>query len=235
MNRHCLLIRAYFCLAWGWYPRHFFDPIPSQHINYISSVTFATHRTAPAPRWLLLLSHVLAVLSYKSCFLTYLDIFGNQSIIRIKNCNSKFLAHLFLPILSLEDQCYNAHTWHDKTYHTWTSKASQHPNWEHRHTQCIFRLVIPVRIEPTAGPAKPLRTNMQRSGCHWNVSGAVVLLILLMCLSPAPVCWLLVFNLGLISLNNSEVVCAVLITVLFINMMKRLQLIPKKKWGQTVK
>lgn len=51
VNAHCLWIRAYFCLARSWYFRHPFDPIPSQHINYISSVIFVPHRTAPAPHW----------------------------------------------------------------------------------------------------------------------------------------------------------------------------------------
>lgn len=55
----------------------------------------------------------------------------------------------------------------------------------HTQTQCIFRLVISVRIEPTVGLAKPLRANMRWSGCHWNVSGVLVLLVLLMYLSPA--------------------------------------------------
>lgn len=47
LTRHCWLIRHYFCPRWNWNPRHPFDSVPMQHINYISSGTFATHRTVP--------------------------------------------------------------------------------------------------------------------------------------------------------------------------------------------
>lgn len=47
LTQHCWLIRHYFCPRWSWNPRHPFDSTPMLHINYISSVTFATHRTVP--------------------------------------------------------------------------------------------------------------------------------------------------------------------------------------------
>lgn len=53
LTRHCWLIRHYFCPRWSWNPRHPFDSTPKLHINYISSGTFATHRTVPpASLWM---------------------------------------------------------------------------------------------------------------------------------------------------------------------------------------
>lgn len=89
-NARRLLIRAYFCLACSWHLRHPFDPIPSQHINYISSVTFAIHRTAPALPKADLCFFYASCLSFRATFVFAPLISGylwsqHQSIICIEN------------------------------------------------------------------------------------------------------------------------------------------------------
>lgn len=125
LTRHCWLIRHYFCPRWDWNPRHPFDSAPMLHINYISLVTFATHRTVPPASpckssqpisasstfWF---GHIWKQFDWKSSF----------SLTLSENTASR----------------YKRGQWH-------VINESDPVLRMPAHSRCIFRSVIPLRIE----------------------------------------------------------------------------------------
>lgn len=154
---HCCLIRHYFCPRWSWNPRHPFDSTPKLHINYISSGTFATHRTVPpASLWMSRLSISASSTLWFGHVWDYFKLRQSRPQYNRNKCINLSLSQ------STASSCKRG-LWHIINE---SDPVLRMP----AHLRYIFRSVIPLRIELLTNCERGLLILREQTFCGQGVT-----------------------------------------------------------------